>query len=773
MKTYLHRYLTLLSVFVCAGRSFASEPAMPMPIVQENSLVNAWLTKPVRDGRRLCDMEDLAVWEHQGVGSIDISDQHAKTGQRSLKMTSRTFTEHPSKNGRPPGACAARLKVDHENWNDFNRLSFWVYPELPGFHAISMSVVLHNEGTYRVPDEFGRRGRNYFLLKNQQWNHVVWEIAHLSRDQVTGVEFAYRMQGHEPGATDTVRYYVDTLDLQKVAADHSEGWSVAPGRIAYSHTGYALDRRKLAFTCDQTPSEFRLIDAATGEVVRRFPVTTKRTRIGEFRILDFSEFGESGTYLLQTGKLRTKPFIVSRDVWKDTIWKTINCFYCLRCGMEIPGIHGRCHEDWLAVHNDQTIKYNGGWHDAGDLSQGLRNTCEATYAMFLLAEPMRQSDPPLARRLQEEACWGLDWILKNRFGDGYRGHWGTMDFWTDNIQGTPDDMVAQRVGNDAYHNFHAVTAQAIAGRLLEKTDHELATRALSGAREDWQFAIEKLPSPNLDAYSIGAVASIELYRATGQPQYADKAVELADVIIACQQQVDPDWDIPLRGFFYRTPARRRIQHYSHIGEIQSAIVALVMLCEVLPDHAQQPQWRASVELYASYIRSIAEFTAPYRTLPASIYSLDESSDAKFREQVTNGIRLSDKHYLRCFPVWYDLRGNYGVLLSQTRAIAAAARLLQDRGLGELAERQLQWVVGLNPFCQSTMYGEGHDFAPQYTATSGDIVGGLPVGIQTSRNLDQPFWPADNCYNFKEIWVHPSSRWLAILADFEAIAEAED
>jgi hypothetical protein len=56
------------------------------------------------------------------------------------------------------------------------------------------------------------------------------------------------------------------------------------------------------------------------------------------------------------------------------------------------------------------------------------------------------------------------------------------------------------------------------------------------------------------------------------------------------------------------------------------------------------------------------------------------------------------------------------------------------------------------------------------AKSGDIVGGLPVGIQTSRNLDAPFWPSDNCYNFKEIWVHPSSRWLAILADMEALDE---
>ena len=759
--------ILLTSVCATAKAAEADQPSLPMASVKEDTLQQSWLAKRVEASRLLCDMEDIAGWQHHGVGTIDIADEHARTGNRSLKMTSRTFTEHASDSGRPPGECVALFGVDGENWGDFNRLSFWVYPELPGFHAISMSVVLRNQGTLPVPDEYGRLGRNFFLLENQQWNHIVWEIAHLSRDKVTGIEFVYRMQGSEPGATNTVRYFVDTLELQKVAPDHFEGWNVAPGRIAYSHAGYPLHGPKIAITSDQVPPEFLLKDAASGTIVKQYPVETRRTRIGEFRLLDFSQLNQPGTYVLQAGNLETRPFRVGLDVWNDTIWKTINCFYCLRCGTEVPGIHGPCHEDWLAQHNGKTIKYNGGWHDAGDLSQGLRNTCEATYAMFLLAESLEQRNPALVSRLLAEARWGLDWILKNRFGDGYRCHWGTMDFWTDNVLGTPDDMLADRARSDSYHNFHAVAVQAIAHRLLRTTDAALAERALVCAREDWQSAIDKLPSPNLETYAIGAVASIELYRATGQQPYADKAVELADVILACQQCTEPAWDVPLRGFFYQTPAQQRMQHYSHIGEIQSPVVALVMLCQSLPNHAKQPQWRQAVELHADYIKKTADFTAPFRTLPASIYSLDESADAKFREQVANGIRLSDKHYLRCFPVWYDFRGNYGVLLSQARALTAAARLLGRRDLRDLAERQLCWVVGLNPFCQSTMYGEGHDFAPQYTATSGDIVGGLPVGIQSSRHLDQPFWPADNCYNFKEIWVHPSSRWLAIMADLEA------
>jgi hypothetical protein len=69
-----------------------------------------------------------------------------------------------------------------------------------------------------------------------------------------------------------------------------------------------------------------------------------------------------------------------------------------------------------------------------------------------------------------------------------------------------------------------------------------------------------------------------------------------------------------------------------------------------------------------------------------------------------------------------------------------------------------------------MYGEGYDYAPQYTAMSGDMAGSLPVGIQTSREKDIPYWPVNNCYNYKEVWVQPSCRWLWLMSDLAGTAK---
>jgi hypothetical protein len=73
-------------------------------------------------------------------------------------------------------------------------------------------------------------------------------------------------------------------------------------------------------------------------------------------------------------------------------------------------------------------------------------------------------------------------------------------------------------------------------------------------------------------------------------------------------------------------------------------------------------------------------------------------------------------------------------------------------------------VGKNPFCQSAMWGEGYDYSPLYTPSSGHLVGGLPVGIQTNENKDIPFWPSSACYNYKEVWSNPDARWLWLMEE---------
>ncbi|HEX2974243.1 MAG TPA: glycoside hydrolase family 9 protein, partial [Tepidisphaeraceae bacterium] len=371
-----------------------------------------------------------------------------------------------------------------------------------------------------------------------------------------------------------------------------------------------------------------------------------------------------------------------------------------------------------------------------------------------------------AQRLIEEAQCGLAWLHKTRFGDGFRVTWGTMDYWTDNKIGTADDTFVSP-GNAPTDNAVGAAASAIAARLLESSNPELSAKSLQIARDDWRFAIERLKNPNVEALGAVTLASVELYKATGEPKYADKAVELGKLLVESQQRSYPNWAISLAGFFYNSPQQDRILNFMHRGHDQAPVVALAELCKALPDHADWMQWYSAVAMHSEYQRTAAAFNEPYNLLNAGIYRLRDNP-----AQVSKGLKLSDEYYLRRFPVWGDLRGHFGVLLSQTKALATAGRLRNRPELLDLCQSQLQWVVGKNPFAQSTMYGEGYDYAPQYTAASGDMVGSLPVGIQTKYDFDVPYWPVTNCWNYKEVWVHPSSRWLFTMADLVAASKEQ-
>jgi hypothetical protein len=786
---------------------------IPMKPDLQNSASSRWLKKNVLESRILDNMESLDNWVPFTNGAIavvdaratakieesksmvtemSLSNKESHSGEKSILMRLPTKLDCPGpKSGRGWGTAGVYRLFDNEDWSKFNRISIWIRPDCPGYYENWLEMRLFNQGNDKLPGLFAQEGENTVLLKNNEWNHVVWEIGNVSRDKITKLEISSWMPGNEPEATDTVAYYFDDLDLEKVEPDYIEGWKVWPGRISFSHTGYQSGASKSAIANDLKVSDFIVVDNLSGKTVLSKPIKTVTSHLGSFQLLDFSEIQQSGSYHIEAGETVTRQFRIDQDIWEQTIWKALNFFYSERCGTPVPGVHGTCHRDWTCVHGDKTIVINGGWHDAGDFTQGLGNTGEAVYAMFSLAEQIHKNNgnPELYERILAEAQWGLDWILKTSFGDGYRTEGSISSRRTNGIIGDYDD-VTTTAKNSPKTNMLASAAEAIAYRVLKERDSRLASYSLKMAEADWQFAIEKMnlneePS-NKDVFSgsfdsgsvlheiasLGILASVELWNATGKLCYENKAAELANMIIESQQRKKPDWDVPLTGFFYTSPAKTDILHYCHRGREQAPIVALTKLCESFPDHPDWMKWYSAVTLHSQYLKTIAHYTEPYSVLPASIYTdteylqVPESRKESFRKQVLNGIPLGKGHYLRLFPVWMDYRGHFGTILPQAQTLISSARLRGDAECLTLAQHQMEWVVGRNPFSQSTMYGEGYDFTPLYTPSSGDIVGALPVGIQTRAENDIPYWPVQSTWTYKEVWVHPVTQWLWLMCGFE-------
>jgi Glycosyl hydrolase family 9/Cellulase N-terminal ig-like domain len=776
-----------------------------------------WLNKKVLGKSTLDNMESLDSWRSftssgvqmvdarkvlitkdssNSVATIGLTKQFVHEGNQSLMMTTPTRLDGPApKNGRGWGRSGLRRIFDGEDWTAYNRLSIWIYPNLPGFYTTALDCQLSNEGIVKLPAIFGQEGQTSLVLKNHQWNHVVWEIGNVARDKITSFEMSYGLSGSYPGEAGNIRFYFDQLELEKVDPDKVEGWDVGRGRISYAHTGYQTGAQKSAIANNIDAKDFKLINQRNGNTVLSKPIEKVTSHIGSFQVMDFSEVRTPGTYVLKAGNVSTKPFRIEADVYERTIWKALNFFYAERCGTEIPGIHGREHQDWICIHDDKQIVINGGWHDAGDLSQSFEGTAEITLSLLSMAEKLhaRNDNPALYDCVMEEAKWGLNWILKTNFGDGYRNTGSINSRRTNNIIGDNDDVIST-AKNIPIANFEAAAVEAIGYRVLRSSDPLLADQALKTAKNDWKYAMEGMPSvkPSTDIWRAtfdsnnvedempaqAILSSVAMWKATGEKQYADAATVLAPVIMNAQQRKRPDWNVPLTGFFYTATDKERILHYCHRGREQTPTMALTALCDAFPDNPDWIKWYSTVTLYAEYLKTIAKYTAPYNVMPTSVYvdteymHVPESRKEPFRKQVLNGVPLGKGHYLRMFPVWMDYRGHFGTILPQAQALACAAQLRGDLASAQLSEHQLEWIIGRNPFSESTMYGEGYDFVPLYTPSSGDIVGALPVGIESKDEHDAPYWPVQSMWTYKEIWGHPVTNWIWLLKDIEGPALVE-
>ena len=98
---------------------------------------------------------------------------------------------------------------------------------MPGFYTTAVECRIYNVGVKKLPGLFGQEGETSMVLRNHEWNHIVWEIANVARDKVMDFEMSYGLSGNAPGEADSISFYVDQLDLERgLIPIKQKGWEV-------------------------------------------------------------------------------------------------------------------------------------------------------------------------------------------------------------------------------------------------------------------------------------------------------------------------------------------------------------------------------------------------------------------------------------------------------------------------------------------------------------------------------------------------------------------
>lgn len=765
----------------------------PLPLHEERSLEAFAKAKRVLKSRPVTTAP--ADWSAVGRCALADAPEGGLALEAELSLEGRPNGDLELGDCSNYGSFGMRLAVPNENWEAYNRLSLSIRPVCRGVRKISARLCFENDGLIKLPDRYYRDGFHSINLKANEWNRCSVEIPALPRDRVTGLRLMFSHSGCETLSSlgNSLCASVKDLLLERVEAPEvALGWLPDPGTVACCFSGYAPSAVKRAVTRGEGAEAFALLDEEGAAV---FEGKAEKASMDGLVVLDFSSFQTPGRYRLRMGECLTEFFPIDEDVWIPSAWKCINFLFTERCGYPVPGVHQSCHRDAVAVHNGKRLIFNGGWHDAGDLSQQLIQTAEVTWSLFELAAALGEDQRALRLRLREEALWGLDYVLKSRFGDGYRATSIGVSMWSQGFLGDQDDITV-RLHDNAYENYLCSAVEAYCAAQLGD-DPVFQEAVLECARQDFAFAESRFQKTGFSErppiywehswmtsesafMATASLAASLLFEATGEASYARSARESMDYVLSCQCEGPAGESFPLGGFFYRNPGRRAIVHFSHQARDQIFAQALEAILRTQGGHPNEKKWRGALTRHADYFKRVSSFASPYGMMPAGLYHLDEALDRESfeRQHIETGVEAYEAYvaqlragrdlgggfFLRQFPVWFSFKGNNAVLLSMGKAAAICARALGEKALLDAAGRQLEWNVGVNPFRQSLMYGEGLRYAQQYAAMSGEAAGELPVGVQTLENGDEPYWPQMNNATYKEVWTTPAARWLSLMAE---------
>jgi hypothetical protein len=745
-------------------------------------------------------------WELTGLGRMEFSKVKALSDE-SIKLIYPTHTGKRAQ-GSPSdpdyatyGNAGIKLDLKGANWEKYNRIVFYIYPDCDGARVVNMNLSLENRGKRKRVGYNRQSGSHLINLVNKQWNRCFLDIDEYQRDEVANIHFGASIKGRDRTTGDSSVYYFDQIELQQVEPlEKVSGWLPEHDKIIYSTTGYLLDGNKTALINagkEENNHPFQLINAQNEQVVFSGLVRRETTTIGRFDVLDFTPFHQPGSYRLKVGALATPVFQIGNDIWHNSLWRVLNFIFCQRCGYPVPGIHAACHLDLYSRHDGKAISFAGGWHDAGDLSQQTLQTGDVTYSLLEAYTKLKDKNELLAMRLLEEAEWGLEFILRNRYGDGYRATSVGLLIWQDGIQGTLDDISSVRVHHSAYDNFLLSAYEAYAAIYIDR-DPMLPEYLRRVAKDDFSFGLKRHAEVGYGEFlhfyehsfntsesqymaTVSWAASL-LYKLTGDSYYARKAVEFINYTLECQRKEPLSDPHQTRGFFYRDQSKKVIVHYNHQSREQIYMQAMTLLCETQPQHADKTKWVESIRLYGEYLKNIMRYTAPYGMISSGVYHIDEADEAisfqhshlfsgdservDFTAQLKKGVQLDKEHYLKRFPVAFGIfNGNTAVHLSAGKAAVICGKFLHDEELLQIGREQLYWVVGKNPFGQSLIYGEGDRYSQMDSFSSGEMVGEIPVGIRALGNEDIPYWPPTNNATYKEVWVTSGGKWVSLVIEY--------
>jgi len=182
------------------------------------------------------------------------------------------------------------------------------------------------------------------------------------------------------------------------------------------------------------------------------------------------------------------------------------------------------------------------------------------------------------------------------------------------------------------------------------------------------------------------------------------------------------------------------------------------MVRMFPEDNDVPAWK---EMISEYTRNYLLFIARKNSFGIVPYGLFTGKDP-------GGNKKCGEYWYRYFvPLEHFWSGINGNLASSGIGLRKASRILNDPELKVYAQKQLDWIIGVNPFNSSTIVGVGYNqpkhfpgssFSPQTPVLPGAVLNGIGGDHDDQPAIGNGDW------QISEYWTPMAAHTLWLMAE---------
>ncbi len=525
-------------------------------------------------------------------------------------------------------------------------------------------------------------------------------------------------------------------------------------KIMLNQSGYKPESHKKCVIPADVIDSLYIYCSQTDKLVFKCTIDLIPGDMGKYLTADFSEFRETGKYYLYSAGLRSNEFEISEHILKNQIrmhLEYIDSLSNIKSILKNNPVIGKRSDDG----NLQEV--NLGWYDMYESCWSVHSSVQLLYSLSVLKELNHENS--IDSLLTRWIAFGNRFLFSMLAPEGYLMH--SVDFAgsciendRNNKDNSTDNILINTYPSSFSTQFLFSLTEAKIAR-LSGNKHE-ATQCKRVAEDCFLRASSHFSGKNICELGIAIGAACELYKLNKSTVYKKLAEKYTDSLLT---QID---------YQPESSAEHDLELFSRLQGITekgcSASQTIAGLCMFVNTFGESPLIPSCVDIisniYCKNITFLANRNA-YNLVPRFIY-----------DQKVEGSRNTEDHYYSLFdPVInsHPGKGNTSYITSTAAVLIMIAGTFNKPELVDIAQNQLDWVLGCNPFSLSFVSASGSRHPAIYKGGSiplsaKGIKGGVMTGISSDLNDSPavyPGWKQTTGYCIESL---ANILWLEALLD---------